>query len=329
MLILPTTTAEIPSRVLQAYPLAVTHATWLRIRGGFSGAGVWRGTTMAGDSYALKCHDTTRLDEATLTTIHRWMVQAHEALGAVIPTVLRPRMGGTFVRHEQALWEVLTWLPGVAGDLEQCSLSRVQNVLRILERLHAAWADPTLAPRPIPAVQRRLAALRAWRDLFSRGWKPYFNNVFDPVQPWAEQAWLLLQRNVHRVEQQLQRFATRVVPVQPCLCDCWHDHVLFTGDAVSGVVDYSAMKLDHPAVDLARYLGSIHPASAIPVELLRSVDSQRYPPELIQVLDCAGTAVAMTHWLRWLYHEQRVLAERTSIAERLRTLCQRFVAMLP
>ena len=45
--------------------------------------------------------------------------------------------------------------------------------------------------------------------------------------------------------------------MQPCLCDPWHDHVLFTGDQVSGVIDYGSVKEDHIAVDLARLLGSL------------------------------------------------------------------------
>jgi hypothetical protein len=37
----------------------------------------------------------------------------------------------------------------------------------------------------------------------------------------------------------------------------WHDHVLFTGDEVTGIVDYAAMRFDVPHADLARLLGSL------------------------------------------------------------------------
>ena len=55
----------------------------------------------------------------------------------------------------------------------------------------------------------------------------------------------------------LKRWADRTWPLQPCLCDVWHDHVLFDGDRVTGLVDYGAVKIDHPAVDVARLLGSL------------------------------------------------------------------------
>jgi homoserine kinase type II len=42
---------------------------------------------------------------------------------------------------------------------------------------------------------------------------------------------------------------------QPCLRDLRGEHVLFTSTRVTGLVDYGAMAIDHPAVDLARLLG--------------------------------------------------------------------------
>ena len=52
-------------------------------------------------------------------------------------------------------------------------------------------------------------------------------------------------------------YADASFALQPCLVDVWHDHVLFTGEEVTGVVDYAAMRLDVPHADLARLLGSL------------------------------------------------------------------------
>ena len=41
------------------------------------------------------------------------------------------------------------------------------------------------------------------------------------------------------------------------MCDLWHDHILFTGNAVTGLIDFGSVKEDHVAVDLARLLGSM------------------------------------------------------------------------
>ena len=51
-----------------------------------------------------------------------------------------------------------------------------------------------------------------------------------------------------------QRFR---VPVQPCLRDVWHDHILFDGDAVSGIIDPAAARTDTVAADISRLVGSL------------------------------------------------------------------------
>jgi aminoglycoside phosphotransferase (APT) family kinase protein len=95
------------------------------------------------------------------------------------------------------------------------------------------------------------------------------------------------------------------VPVQPCLCDVWHDHVLFTGEAVTGLVDYGEVKPDHPAVDLARLLGDLigdderrfhlglaaYRAAGGPVE----VDEH-----FVRLLDRTGVVCAVIHWVNEL-----------------------------
>ncbi len=47
------------------------------------------------------------------------------------------------------------------------------------------------------------------------------------------------------------------VPIQPCIGDIWHDHILFLGDGVSGLVDFGGMRADTVAGDIARLLGSL------------------------------------------------------------------------
>ena len=54
------------------------------------------------------------------------------------------------------------------------------------------------------------------------------------------------------------RAAARITaPLQVCHGDLWHDHVLFSGEEVTGLIDFDAMKIDSRALDLARLLGSL------------------------------------------------------------------------
>ena len=119
-----------------------------------------------------------------------------------------------------------------------------------------AGRPPSSRARPCPAVARRLDIVRAWRELLQSGWRPT-PRADDPARSAAEHAWRLLPGRIEVIPDLLRRWVDRTWPLQPCLCDVWHDHVLFDGDRVTGLIDYGAMKIDHPAVDLARLLGSL------------------------------------------------------------------------
>ena len=118
--------------------------------------------------------------------------------------------------------------------------------------------------------------------------------------------------------------------LRPCLCDVWHDHVLFDGDRVTGIIDYGAMRLDHPAADLARLFGSL---AGTDTDLLAAgVAAYRRVmplPEaevgLIPALDFTGTVLAAANWLRWLYHDNRQYDDLSAVRHRLEALLARLI----
>lgn len=57
--------------------------------------------------------------------------------------------------------------------------------------------------------------------------------------------------------EQLKPLADVSFRLQPCIRDIWHDHVLFDGDRVTGLIDFGAMQIDTPATDIARLVGSL------------------------------------------------------------------------
>jgi Ser/Thr protein kinase RdoA (MazF antagonist) len=112
------------------------------------------------------------------------------------------------------------------------------------------------------------------------------------------------------------------------LCDIWHDHVLFRGDAVTGLVDFGGVKTDHVTVDVARLLGSLVEDRAG----LRAAGLEAYrrirplsleEEELITVLDETGTLVGLMTWIKWLYVEGKRFEDRASAARRLQALVER------
>jgi Ser/Thr protein kinase RdoA (MazF antagonist) len=130
------------------------------------------------------------------------------------------------------------------------------------------------------------------------------------------------------VPARLARWRARPVTLQPCLRDIWHDHLLFAGDDISGIVDYGATCVDHRAVDLARLLGSLvaddftaRAGALNAYARLAPLTPEEW--ELTDALDETGTVLGVANWLLWLYHEDRLIEDRARAANRLGTLIER------
>jgi Ser/Thr protein kinase RdoA (MazF antagonist) len=102
--------------------------------------------------------------------------------------------------------------------------------------------------------------------------------------------------------------------------------MLYEGDRITGIIDFAAAKADHVAVDLARLLGSLIPGDATRTNTAMQAYAAVRPlphPELVPMLDRTGVVVAVTNWLRWLYHDGREYPDRNAVAERLAGLVRR------
>jgi homoserine kinase type II len=314
--------------VLESYPAAAAAPVALGNRGGFSGARLWGSHGPAGP-LCLRAWPAAGPSPDRLGDIHRLMDQAARAGLTYVPSVFRTRDGQTWVQFAGRLWEVTAWMPGRADFRERPTELRLRAACTALGLLHRAWAGAGGACAPCPAVGRRLARARQWLGLVGSGWRPGFpRDDADPVLPAAWRAWQLLPAHAGRVEGQLTAWAARPARLQPCLCDVWHDHVLFQGDAVSGLVDYGAVSLNHVAADLARLLGSLvgddrlmWQAGLAAYRVVCPLSAEE--EDLATLLDRTGTALAAANWLRWLYQEGREFADRRAVAGRLAEIVAR------
>ena len=315
--------------VLRRYP-SLLHArslTPLGNRGGFSGACLWRLECDLG-SLCLRAWPDGIVAESLILP-HDLMMRARRANLDFVPMLHTASTGRTCVEIAGRLWEVASWQPGRADFHAHPSTSRLRAACAALARLHLAWSGPANSAGRCPAAQRRLARAHEWLDLVASGWRaPMLGNANDPLQSVAVRAWELLSPAVFRVPQRLAAWVARSVPLQPCLCDVWHDHLLFEGETLTGLIDYGGVKIDHVAVDLARLLGSLigddrelHAAgiAAYRREGLLSVEEEA----LVKVLDETGTILGAANWLRWLYVENRQYVDREAVARRLAALVQR------
>lgn len=107
---------------------------------------------------------------------------------------------------------------------------------------------------------------------------------------------------------ELSEIQPKPVQLHFVLRDVWSDHILFTADQVTGIIDFGAARIDEPATDVSRLLGSLEPLDASRWlmgwqayhAVLPHVELER-----VRVLDRAGTLLAAVQWLQWLVIEPR------------------------
>jgi Ser/Thr protein kinase RdoA (MazF antagonist) len=112
------------------------------------------------------------------------------------------------------------------------------------------------------------------------------------------------------------------LPVQPCIRDLRGEHVLFIQGRVSGIIDYGAMALDNPAVDLARWLGDVAAGdTSLFTSGLRAYQNaggrHDAPEEAVWQLAHAGALCSAIIWLQRLRETNWSNAEQNRVETRL------------
>jgi homoserine kinase type II len=313
-------TPEILRRL--AFPTASVEP--LGNRGGFSGASLWRLHSDTG-TWILKAWPEHDSAPQRVSLAHQAMIQARAAGLLFVPRLWPAPAGQTFLLDQGRAWEVCAWMPGRADFHADSRPVRLAAACVALSRLHRAWEGSATAGA-VPAVRRRLEALRHWQVRRRAGWRP-------PVQPGVlaelgQRAWQRVRAWLDWAAELLRPWENHLLPLQICHCDPWHDHILFTGDAVTGFIDYAAVKMDHVSTDLARLLGSLVEDDESGWETgLKAYRSVRplteAEAELARVLDRTGAVVGLCTWLRRLFVEGRECPNPEAVAGRLATLLAR------
>lgn len=297
---LATRLIDIAARCWGLEPLAVAPVT-----PGFSGAAVLRMTTASG-TYACRLWPAGAVSAAQLAWIHARQAQAAQACGFV-PKLLATLSGTTSLLHENRFIELADWMPGRADFQTNQTPARLRAAVQALARLHQVWSHHRTMG-PCPAAVRRHQQLAQWTPAREAPLQAFLDRWPNSRQAnIAFRAARLLSANRNIALAQLQPWCHRPLPLQPCLTDIWHDHILFIGDQVTGIVDFGAMRWDHPAVDLARLLGSLvgfdNAAWAMALDTydrsLQTAEPGAYL-ELPQLLHWTGQLAALATWLQQL-----------------------------
>ncbi len=329
-----------PVSVLGRYPVNCqpTAIESLGSAGGFSGAQFWRLDTPRGRlclrRWPIENPSCERLQfiHAVLTfAAGRGFDRAALPIAAV--------EGETFVRIDDHLWELTTWLPGRADYFPERRPEKLRAAMTALAQWHLAaeaFSPNDRLPRPSPNAAGRL---RQIDDLLSGDLRQLADRVAS--SPLAQSVdWIDLaksstvmlsefERVAIPIRDELQAVAKFAVRLQPCIRDVWHDHLLFLDDEVSGLIDFGAMQIDSVATDVARLLGSLSEDEPTVWEIgLAAYRGQNplSPNELsiMRALNRSEALLSGINWIRWIFVDGRRFAEPAAAQARMTAIFARF-----
>ncbi|MFM7040563.1 MAG: aminoglycoside phosphotransferase family protein [Planctomycetaceae bacterium] len=264
-------------------PLLEAHA----VGGGFSGARVWRVRTATEQWVAVRCSES--INEESLErsiAISRWMSFARDHGCDWAPEVWKVKFarraaaaGDYLLLQPDGVWKVESWMPGHSVPAAP-SPTRLQSAFAMLQQLHQtarSWAlDETsalgvpgngglrIASGTSPGLQRRLQIVQSLQSgELARLLATAAEDPDSDFRCLAEQLGRALKQRLTGLAAQLEDLAPRSFILQPVLRDLWYPHVLFSGDNVTGVIDWNAAATDHPAFDYSRLLASWYGQQAI------------------------------------------------------------------
>lgn len=318
--------------------------------GGMSGAQFWRVVAPRG-VFILRRWPREHPIPERLQFIHAVLQHAVRRGFSCVPVPIRATSGESFVDFAGHLWELAPWMPGTADYEQFPSVAKLQAALQALAKFHLAVADfrgsndaqPKLGRSP--AVVRRLERLQQLaRDGREQLGRVIDDGVWPELATLARKFLVALPAALPRALVQLEPLANVSLPLQPCVRDIWHDHVLFTGDEVTGLIDFGAVDIDTPAVDIARLLGSLTTSSQphcgevaaawqtgattwreglAAYATIRRLTADEL--RAVSALDSSGTILAGCNWVRWVFQDGRRFESPTQVVARLRRITARAI----
>ena len=252
---------------------------------------------------------------------HAWMSRAGHL--PFIPMVFAGVGRETTCVEAGRLWDCCRWQPG--DPLIAPMPADVESACEAVAQLHLAWgADAGTRCGPCPGVLNRLRILSENESLLLAG-----PDGLPPISPQLDP---LLRQAVRGAASAaplaaaaLQPWATRILTLQPCVRDLRGDHVLFERNSVSGIIDFGAIGIDHPAVDLARllidYTQRDESLFAVGIAAYRRVRGEfEVPDEFVRLLSRSGAVCSVLGWLVRLVVRREAVLDFRPILSRLEPL---------
>ncbi len=300
--------------------------------GGFSGARFWR--IEAGEqTWCLRRWPKSDNDRRPhLVWTHQVLLNVYRNGCEFVPVPLQTRDGKTLISESGFLWQLEPWMKGEANYVRQPDLAKLTAAMTALANFHNATGTFARTRVSTPALQHRLAQIERWYQSGSS------TSAFDNIYEHARRDGLLGQLAdplcrrflavAAPIRDQLQLLSGRSWRCQPVIGDIWHDHLLFTGTQLTGIVDFGTTKIDHISLDLARLIGSLAADnrktwSTAMDEYHRIRPLSGDDRDLCEAYDRSGVLISGINWLQWICVEKRQMGQSAAIFQRVQRIADR------
>ncbi|MBI1310579.1 phosphotransferase [bacterium] len=296
-----------PTLKERGQPAFVTAAT-----PGFSGARVHR-VAIESAAYCVRQWPVGASGERLLA-IHRLLSHVEQSSQVPIAVPLLSADGRTVTEYQGRLWQVEPWLPGTADFDDSPTESRLHAAMSGLAAWHrvaalfAPSARETNWLSPVhedvsPTVSSRLRRFAQWRVDLPATERRLLLDADPQFRSLGQKLTTLFRLLSDSIGRELQQVASLPVRQQPCIRDIWHDHLLFSDDRLTGIVDFGAVKTDSVACDLSRLLGSLFGDSAADWQRALDAYEQQRPlttaeHQLLRPLNRSGLLLSGMSWLQ-------------------------------
>lgn len=326
---------DLPSTIIRRvlHPLEIVSAQ--AMVPGMSGASVYQCQLATGQRLALKrWPDGT--SRSRIEEVHRVMAQARQCGCQLVPslTVIPGSSGsGTLFTVDQAHYELSQWMPGIPADAD-ASLDAIRRGAAVIADFHRSIGSLGVIHQPPPAVQARLSRLKQLETKLPE--------ALGSIERWPVPAEIasaindaarLLRWNWDQARQRMTRslgvYTDRPMSTQYVLRDVHRDHVLFDHDGVpTGLIDFDAVRVDTPATDLARWVGSFLDGRSDAESVWRSALAgfgqqnlfndwgQSELNDFAKALSFSTTWISLANWMVWVVCEERTFRSGGQIISR-------------
>lgn len=320
---------------------------------GFSGAVVLRvvvqETPQAPElDYCLRGWPPDSLPRERLLGLHRLLEHIHKSGVTQVPVPLRSKFGTTIYAEASQFWQLEPWLPGIADFSSDPNDARLRNTMTVLAQWHeaasrfepreseatwfksfAAANSPTVADRLDRVERFQKQDVAKLRQLLQQTTSlPQWGAELDELVSLSRRILDLFELSAERIAENLSSYRNLRFRLHPCLRDVWHDHVLFEGDQVTGLIDPSAARSETPATDLARLLGSFlgndDERWDVAISAYRGVRplSDR-EATLARIIDQSTVLLSGLTWLERLFVHRQNYSNPSRVLDRLRQIASR------